>query len=92
VCDFNLAIRFYKHIIAYSLTYRCIPLGLNLSSNEITPSFEFNELGFMGPIACLSKNKKVSWQIQKNFLDTQVTKFPWVELAIGEDGQMHHVR
>jgi hypothetical protein len=45
----------------------CIPLGLNPSSNGITPSFEFNELGFMVLIACPSKNKKVSWKIQKNF-------------------------
>jgi hypothetical protein len=48
-------------------------------------------LGLWSLLHAFPKNKKVSWQSRKNFLDTQVTKFPWVELAIGEDGQMHHV-
>jgi hypothetical protein len=39
----------------------------------------------------MQKKKKDKWQVIKNFQDTWTTKFPWVELVIGEDNKLHHV-
>ncbi len=45
---------------------------------------EIDELGSMVPIACPSKNRKVSWKIQRNFQDTWIAKFPRLSYLEGK--------
>jgi hypothetical protein len=40
----------------------------------------------------MQKKRKVQCQVIRNFQDTWTTKFPWVELVMGENNKLHHVR
>jgi hypothetical protein len=40
----------------------------------------------------MKKKIKAKWELNRNFQETWVTKFPWAKLIVGPSGKMHMVR
>ncbi len=40
----------------------------------------------------MKKKIKAKWELNRNFQETWVTKFPWTKLIVGPSGKMHMVR